>query len=167
MGQGLGVGGHTGRGCGRARWPKISASEWTRGWVAVWAAQVVNMVVLGREQYLFRRARGELFRLHISSWKGVSRIQGGDDIVIRLKHICGRYCQAANYIKKLSEIAKSRRGHDQQYFCAKWKTAIAMVLCKRGHRSLSAAGTPSTLAAPPPTAPATTTLATVHSGRSV
>ena len=34
--------------------------------------------------------------------------------------------------KKLSEIAKSRRGHDQQYFCAKWKTAIAMVLCKRG-----------------------------------
>jgi hypothetical protein len=38
----------------------------------------------------------------------------------------------ANYIKKLSEIAKSRRGHDQQYFCAKWKTAIAMVLCKRG-----------------------------------
>ena len=61
---------------------------------------------------------------------------------LRLKHIdCTPFVYevdnvttgtTANYIKKLSEIAKSRRGHDQQYFCAKWKTAIAMVLCKRG-----------------------------------
>ena len=43
----------------------------SRGWVVGWAVQVVRMVVLGRKQYLFRRARGELFRLH-SSWKGVS-----------------------------------------------------------------------------------------------
>ena len=46
--------------------------------VVGWAVQVVRMVVLGRKQYLFRRARGELFRLHISSWKGVCRTQGGD-----------------------------------------------------------------------------------------
>ena len=36
------------------------------------------------------------------------------------------------YIKKLSEIAHTRRGHDQQYFTAKWKTIIAMTIARRG-----------------------------------
>jgi hypothetical protein len=38
----------------------------------------------------------------------------------------------ATYIKKLSEIANQRRGHDQAYFQSRWKTAIAMTLAKRG-----------------------------------
>jgi len=38
----------------------------------------------------------------------------------------------AKYIKKLSEIAHTRRGHDQQYFAAKWKTIIAMTIARRG-----------------------------------
>ncbi len=38
----------------------------------------------------------------------------------------------AKYIKKLSEIAHTRRGHDQQYFVAKWKTIIAMTIARRG-----------------------------------
>ena len=38
----------------------------------------------------------------------------------------------AKYIKKLSEIANIRRGHDQRYFSARWKTTIAMTLAKRG-----------------------------------
>ena len=36
------------------------------------------------------------------------------------------------HIKKLSEIANIRRGHDQRYFSARWKTTIAMTLAKRG-----------------------------------
>ena len=38
----------------------------------------------------------------------------------------------AKYIKKLSETAFTRRGHDQKYFEARWKTTIAMTLAKRG-----------------------------------
>ena len=37
----------------------------------------------------------------------------------------------ANYIKKLSEIANVRRGHDQHYFTARWKTTLAMTIAKR------------------------------------
>ena len=37
----------------------------------------------------------------------------------------------ATYIKKLSEIAFTRRGHDQQYFVERWTTAIAMTIAKR------------------------------------
>ena len=47
-----------------------------RGRVAVWAVQVVSMVVLGREQYLFRRARGDLFRLLCSGVRGGEGMQG-------------------------------------------------------------------------------------------
>lgn len=33
---------------------------------------------------------------------------------------------------KLSEIAHTRRGHNEQRFMAKWRTRIAMTLAKRG-----------------------------------
>ena len=33
---------------------------------------------------------------------------------------------------KLSEIAHTRRGHNEQRFMAKWRTRIAMALAKRG-----------------------------------
>lgn len=38
----------------------------------------------------------------------------------------------ARYLKKLSEIAHSRRGHNSKYFAALWKTRVAMTLAKRG-----------------------------------
>jgi hypothetical protein len=38
----------------------------------------------------------------------------------------------ARYLKKLSEIAHTRRGHNEQRFMAKWRTRIAMALAKRG-----------------------------------
>ena len=38
----------------------------------------------------------------------------------------------ARYLKKLSEIAHTRRGHNEQRFMAKWRTRIAMTLAKRG-----------------------------------
>jgi len=37
----------------------------------------------------------------------------------------------ATFIKKLSEIAFIRRGHDQKYFADRWTTAIAMTIAKR------------------------------------
>ena len=38
----------------------------------------------------------------------------------------------ARYLKKLSEIAHTLRGHNEQRFMAKWRTRIAMALAKRG-----------------------------------
>ena len=38
----------------------------------------------------------------------------------------------ARYLKKLSEIAHTRRGHNEKRFVAKWRTRIAMTLAKRG-----------------------------------
>ncbi len=35
-------------------------------------------------------------------------------------------------LKKLSEIAHARRGHDKDYFRSWWTTEIAMCLAKRG-----------------------------------
>ena len=38
----------------------------------------------------------------------------------------------ARYLKKLSEIAHVRRGHNAKYFVAQWRTRVAMTLAKRG-----------------------------------
>ena len=38
----------------------------------------------------------------------------------------------SKYIKKLSEIAHARRGHDKAYFVMHWTSEIAMCLAKRG-----------------------------------
>ena len=38
----------------------------------------------------------------------------------------------ARYLKKLSEIAHTRRGHNASYFAARWRTIMGMTLAKRG-----------------------------------
>ena len=60
------------------------------------------------------------------------RRQGKEFFPIAFETSGASTSQCSKLLKKLSEIALQRRGHNKAYFVRRWKSRIALALAKRG-----------------------------------